>query len=283
MGLRAESEERVIGHGKIGGLPMPAEADGIGGPLILGGRGPHGPGTASDGVGSPPLTPSLSMATIPVQPAKRGIPGWVWALLALLVLGFLAFLFLRDDDDVDTVSTAGDTTRVVTPAPAPATTPGVALTSFDSLGTPAGTTGTLAGRRVDVADAEVARVVSDSAFYVRSAGGRETLVVLNEREGVSTAGAASGFSVTEGDRVRVRGVVREAMAGLAGVPTAARSGLRDGALYVTASAADVVATAAPDMAEEPMAPPATEPPPPPAPESQTPPPAPVPDTTTTTN
>ena len=219
------------------------------------------------------------MAHIPVQPKDRGVPGWLWLLLALLAAGILAFFLLfADDDDADDVSTAGDTTRVVTPAPTPVA---AALTSLDSLDAATGAR-SLAGRRVEVSDAEVLRAVSDSAFYVRSASGREVLVVLDEDEGVSTAGSAAGFDVAPGDRVRLRGEVREATGTMAGVPQAARSGLRAGALYVAASAADVVATTAATPPPVPLpADPGTDPevddPPPPPPPADG-----APDTTTTT-
>lgn len=42
------------------------------------------------------------MAEIPVKRTSGGIPWWVWALLALLVIGLLFWLF-SDNDDVDRV------------------------------------------------------------------------------------------------------------------------------------------------------------------------------------
>lgn len=39
------------------------------------------------------------MATIPVRPAKRGIPWWLWLLIALAVAAVVAFFLLSGDAD----------------------------------------------------------------------------------------------------------------------------------------------------------------------------------------
>ena len=56
------------------------------------------------------------VAQIPVKPAKRGIPGWLWALLALIAVGILAFLFFTGAFG----ATAADDGRAETSTTAPA-------------------------------------------------------------------------------------------------------------------------------------------------------------------
>ena len=175
------------------------------------------------------------MAHIPVNPTKKGIPGWVWAILAIALIVVAALFLFSLADDEETTVIDRDSTTVVTPAPAPRET----VYSLDSLTDASGADlASLAGQRIEAEDVEVSRVIGDSAFVARSTSGRDILVVL--RDG-ATASSAGGFAISQGDRVRLNGTLQQAGADLRGIPQAARSALRTGALYVTASAADVVA------------------------------------------
>ena len=179
------------------------------------------------------------MADIPVRPAQRGTPWWLWALLLLAVAAVAAF-FLLDDDD-DELDEVDDTEVVATPPPATTTPDRTPVVRLDSLPDAADArVADYEDRSIDLAEASVVRALGDSAFTVRSESGREIAVVLDEPSGVSTAGSASGFTVAAGDRVRLSGTLRRAVADLAGVPEAARTAVSEGALYIAASAADVV-------------------------------------------
>lgn len=62
------------------------------------------------------------MAHIPVQPARRGVPSWLWLVLAAVVATAVAFLVFGDRLGLD----GGDgvsATETVQPA-GPAATPG---------------------------------------------------------------------------------------------------------------------------------------------------------------
>lgn len=222
------------------------------------------------------------MANIPVHPAKRGVPWWLWLVLALAIAAILAFVLLANDDDDDLARTDADTTQVVVDEPVARAADGPVIVAADSIPDAAGIEASrFDGRRVDLADARVTRVVGDSAFYVQTAAGREILVALDEPAGVSAAGSAAGFDVTRNERAQVRGTLRQAPDGFRGIPRAARTGMRDGALYIAASAADVVSMveAMPAPAMPAPAPPRPDtagtmaPPPPPPPST--------PDSTTT--
>jgi hypothetical protein len=52
------------------------------------------------------------MAQIPVE-KKSGIPSWVWILLALVVIGLIAwFLLGNDDDELETSLLEGPATTI---------------------------------------------------------------------------------------------------------------------------------------------------------------------------
>ena len=199
------------------------------------------------------------MAHIPVHPAKRGVPWWLWLVLALALAALVAFLFLADDDD-DVARTDGDTTQVVVDDPVDPVAAGPTIVAADSLPDVAGIEASrYAGRRVDLANARVTRVVGDNAFYVQTASGREMLVALEEPAGVTAAGSAAGFRVTRNAQAQVRGTLRQAPEGFQGIPRAARTGMRDGALYIAASAAEVTAAADPATDPQSVPPPAVLP------------------------
>ena len=172
------------------------------------------------------------MANIPVHPARKGIPWWVWLLLALAIATVAALLLLGREEE-DTVRTEADSTRVVTPAPAR----DAVVLSLDDVPADDVDAASVAGRRVELDAAQVGRVVGDSAFTVRSDAGREVMVVLD-----GPIRTMVGDAVAAGDLVQVRGALRRAGERMAGVPRSARSALRPGALYIAAAATDVMAS-----------------------------------------
>lgn len=173
------------------------------------------------------------MANIPVRPAKRGVPWWLWALILLAIAAVVAYVFLMNDDDPEAAERdRADTTSVYVP-------PATGVDRLDVLpDADDPDPDRYVGRDIRLGEARVARVLSDSAFTVEGDDGREWVVVWEEPAGVSTAGSARGFTVASGDTVRLDGTVRRAEVGT--VPEAARAALADGSLYVAASVADVV-------------------------------------------
>lgn len=179
------------------------------------------------------------MANIPVRPAKRGVPWWLWALIVLALLAVLAYVFLLNDDAPEAADrTDADTSAEVAPPPATDDR----LTALPPADDP--DPDRYVGRTVRLDRARVARVLGDSAFTVQGDGGHEWVVVLDEPTGVSTAGSSAGFAVASGDVIRLDGTLRRADGGA--VPEAARSALSEGSLYVAASAADVTPAAGAD-------------------------------------
>ena len=145
------------------------------------------------------------MARIPVERKRRGIPWWVWLLIALAIAALLWLLFeLRDDDELGDVLPVAATSAALDPAigtAATATAPGApdlgigpaatAPAASDQL--PAGAPITdalliinapdrpsLVGRRVQLESVPVQAVTGDVAFWVGPSQGEPLLVVLDE-------------------------------------------------------------------------------------------------------
>ena len=140
------------------------------------------------------------MAEIPVT-KKSGIPWWVWAILAAIIL-LLLFLFLGGDDDVDvaevetveTVETVG--TDVIT-----------------DLTTIAQGTAALAGRQVDVDGVRVASMAGDRGFTVTDQSGANVFVLIDEVVPGPDSGADGDVNVDAGQTVDIRGEVFEVLDG----------------------------------------------------------------------
>lgn len=128
------------------------------------------------------------MAEIPVTRKSGGLPWWL-PLLAILGLLLLGFFFLRGCNDraavVDTnannavnanVGTANANARITTENLGTAT--GQRVTDVNLFGSTADKM-SLAGRRVDLTNVRVARVLSDRVFTVTSGSG-EMFVMLDE-------------------------------------------------------------------------------------------------------
>ena len=139
------------------------------------------------------------MAEIPVT-KKSGIPWWVWAILAALIL-LLLFLFLGGDDeaevaDVDEPVVVTDTADVITD-----------LTTIEQ-GTAA-----LAGRQVDVDGVRVQSMAGDRGFTVTDGVGATVFVVLDEVVPGPDSGDDGDVDVNAGQTVDIQGEVFEVIDG----------------------------------------------------------------------
>lgn len=144
------------------------------------------------------------MAEIPVQ-QKSGARWWVWALLALLVIGLLVWL-LSDNDEAD-VAVVDPAAQVVAPVGTivpPATGPITDLATI--LGT--ADMGTLVGRQVRLSNVTVQDVVGDRGFWVGPDANQRAFVVLNEVPTPGKPGVEGRYDVTAGQVINVNGLIR---------------------------------------------------------------------------
>lgn len=135
------------------------------------------------------------MAEIPVT-KKSGIPWWVWAILAALVV-LLLVLFLGGDDDAEVTEVDREVEVVETAGTAGAIT---------SLATLAGGTPALAGRQVDLTGVTVDTMYGDRGFTVTEGGSEPVFVVLDE---VVPGRDDGDVDVNAGQVIDVRGEVFE--------------------------------------------------------------------------
>lgn len=141
------------------------------------------------------------MAEIPVT-KKSGIPWWVWAILAAIILALLIF-FLSGDDDADVAEVERDR-EVVT------TTDTDVITDLTTIeqGTAA-----LAGRQVDVDGVRVESMAGDRGFTVTDGSGASVFVVIDEVVPGPDSGADGDVNVDAGQTVDIRGEVFEVLNG----------------------------------------------------------------------
>ena len=106
------------------------------------------------------------MAEIPVKRTSGGIPCWVWAVLALLVLALLFWLF-SDNDEAELAAVAPVATVTETGAPIATVSDASASTGpITDLVTIVGTANLkmLSGRDVQLSNVRVQSVVGDRTF-----------------------------------------------------------------------------------------------------------------------
>ena len=122
------------------------------------------------------------MAEIPVE--KKSGKGWLWALLALLIIALIAWMLLGDDGDEPV-----DTTETVATAP---------------MGT-----GVLEiGESVDLENVLVTSLAGDMAFNA-DVSGQNMLVLFNQEQ--TPGDAVEGeYDINEGSTVNIEGSVRSA-------------------------------------------------------------------------
>ena len=170
------------------------------------------------------------MAEIPVTRKSGGLPWWL-PLLAILGLLLLGFFFLRGCNDraavVNTnannmasmnanVGMANANARITTEGAATAT--GQRVTDVNIFGSTADKM-SLAGRRVDLTNVRVARVLSDRVFTVTSGSG-EMFVMLDENLDTG-GGREQQIKARPGQSVNLGGTFRN-------VPSAETSEERQG-------------------------------------------------------
>ena len=174
---------------------------------------------------------------------KKGLPIWLWPLLALLLLGLLFFFLRPHGQSGDTAqqtppppaaapATPTPAVADATPAPAPAaggtdtsgkdikvhsgtdittakpgqaSVPGVPLSDVVAFATAADAT-TLIGRKAKLTNVQVQKVITDRAFFVGPSAQQQMLVLLDKG---MDAGASAGNKVTiaAGQPVSLIGVV----------------------------------------------------------------------------
>ena len=205
---------------------------------------------------------------------KKGLPIWLWPLLALLLLGLL-FFFLRPHGQNNTAQqtatppaaaptapavadattaapVAGGTdtsgkdikvhsgTDITTAKPGQASVPGVPLSDVVAFATAADAT-TFIGRKAKLTNVQVQKVITDRAFFVGPSAQQQMLVLLDKG---MDAGASGGSKVTiaAGQPVSLIGVVealptQEAVNQTYGVSTADFAAIQDQKAYLHATVA----------------------------------------------
>lgn len=133
------------------------------------------------------------MAEIPVQ-RKGGMPWWGWALLAVLAVALLIWLFtsMNDADREEAVNLRAP--AVLAAADAPATTIAAARSAEP-------------GRAVALEGVRVLSVLGDRGFLVGPSAEESVLVVLDQTPTPNTP-TEGRYDVTAGQMVDVNGVVR---------------------------------------------------------------------------
>lgn len=138
------------------------------------------------------------MTEIPIQ-QKSGIAWCIWALLALIVIGLLFWLF-SGNDEVETAAMAPATTMV---AEQPANGP---ITDFTALIATNDMT-TLVGRQVRLDDVMVQQLVGDRSFWIGPDNVHRMFVVLDEQPTPNQPGVEGRYDVTVGQIIDVTGQV----------------------------------------------------------------------------
>jgi len=124
------------------------------------------------------------MAQIPVE--KKSGKGWLWALLALLLLALLAW-WLLDDDGNDAVEYTDNESAATAPMEAGAMT---------------------VGENVDLQNVSVTSLAGDMAFNA-NINGQNMLVLFDELPTPNDA-TEGNYDINEGSVVNLQGSVRSA-------------------------------------------------------------------------
>lgn len=135
------------------------------------------------------------MAEIHMEKKRSGGMGWLWILLALLLIALLAWAFWPDDD-VDVVEPVDQTSTYVAPVETPATTTGAA-TLAEINQNPAQWVGREYSGTVTVPE-----VPTDRGFWIEEDGTRMFAVLLD-------APAEEPMDINPGQQLRLRATVRD--------------------------------------------------------------------------
>ncbi|MEE4349189.1 MAG: hypothetical protein V2J26_03075 [Pacificimonas sp.] len=145
------------------------------------------------------------MAEIPVE--KKSSMGWLWALLALLVIGLLIWWLLAEADEPEVADVDTPVVTDIEPVDNDFADVDVAVGPITTV---AGLTGlaTMVGTDVDLDGVTVTELAGDMAFYIGE-GMNRTLVLFDEdyTPGDATEGE---YDINVGSRVSLDGEVRAA-------------------------------------------------------------------------
>ncbi|MGB3738788.1 MAG: hypothetical protein WA948_05475 [Pontixanthobacter sp.] len=157
------------------------------------------------------------MAEIPIK-KKSGIPGWLWFLLAAIILALLAWWILDNDGD-DVVEYTDESAEVVVADPA--------MDGVEPF---------VVGEAVTLSAAEVTELTGDMSFTINSEG-REAFVVFNQ-EPTPNQPTEGEFDINPGQLVNITGTVMSADAAMPdGVDATVPTGMTQ---YIFADSMEVV-------------------------------------------
>lgn len=148
------------------------------------------------------------MAEIPVE-KKSGVPGWLWLVLALIIIALLIWWLTGQEDEAELVADdvvvedeylAEDDIALADPEIA--TGPIVTLAGLTGLAT-------LVGQDVALDGVEVTAVTGDMAFYIGE-GENRTLVLFDETPSPDMPQQEGQLDINEGMIVDIDGEVRAA-------------------------------------------------------------------------
>ena len=161
------------------------------------------------------------MAEIKIE-KKSGSLAWLWALIALVVIGLLLWLFLGNDRDERATNPvtntavapveqdAGDMTPADNTAMAATSTAAGPITDIATI--TGSNDNSLVGRDVRLSNVPVGDVPGDASFWINGADGKKVYVVLNEVATPNTP-IEGRVDVDKGDNVDVVGTLQAASEG----------------------------------------------------------------------
>lgn len=143
------------------------------------------------------------MAEIPVKKSS-GVPLWVWALAAVILLALVWWLFTAFNDEPEIAAVAPAVVPASAPsAAAPATESGP-ITELSMLS--GASLGAMTGREVRLSSVPVLSVVGDRTFFIGTSEQDRVFVVLDEQP---TPGPTEGrYDVTAGQQIALVGSVQ---------------------------------------------------------------------------